>query len=172
MWPLPAHLSKTTGTAQNVSKSEVKVKAKQLGLADAEGWAKERERLKAGQYHVGWCKTSCAGLLQMELQDVDGTRIYAWCWFRHETGNVIAIHNSYVHEPVRRCGLRTALHKKLLEWYPDTRLIVTGRATELSLPYLKKMGFVFNVQMDRWELVVTPPAPAKPKRASTRTKAK
>jgi hypothetical protein len=123
------------------------------------GWDTTRELIKSGKTKLefGWSETSCPGCYAIEVKPEKGTTPYGWVWYRHETGHVISISMSYVPEFLRRCGLRTAMHKELLRWFPNTRMIVTGRATESSAPWLLSQGFVFNQDFDRWELLITPP---------------
>ncbi len=129
-----------------------------IGMHDAANWGKTREKIKAGQLAFDWGTSSCAGVHVMEVMANTKPEFpYGWVWFRFETGNVIAIMQSYVQAELRRCGLRKAMHEHLLESYPNTRMIVTGRATELALPFLKKAGFKFNKDFDRWELLIEKP---------------
>ena len=125
-------------------------------MTDASLWETTRKKICEGKIRFDYAKPTSCDLIAVQAFSEDGSTFYGSVWFRHETGNVISIQQSYVPEYLRRSGVRTALHRQLLEWYPETRMIVTGRATEFSLPWLKKMGFIFNQDFDRWELAITP----------------
>jgi hypothetical protein len=133
---------------------ETEPTAKPVGLQDYALWEPARVAIREGKVSYGHSCTSHPSHYVIELKDAGGEIVYGWLWFRQETGNVISISHCYVIEQVRRCGALTRLHEKLLEWFPETRMIVTARATEMSLPWLVKAGFVFNEEFSRWEYSV------------------
>ena len=49
--------------------------------------------------------------------------------------------NSYVWEQLRRCGLRTYLHEKLLAAYPKHTLVISGAGTREGKAWMKSAGF-------------------------------
>lgn len=134
--------------------------ARHPALQDYDNWEEERALIRAGRIsHAYTCSPLCRGLRCMEttIEDPHFDFSLGYLWFRLESRNVIKISNSYVQEMVRRAGLRTWMHRKMLEDFPETRMIVTARATEFSLPWLNKMGFKFNGVTDCFELDLVPP---------------
>lgn len=129
-------------------------------------WEKTCEDIKSGKEKIefGWSESSCVGLYVLEAKGSKRPAPFGWIWYRFETGNVLSLSMVYTIESVRNCGILGMMHEELLRWYPDMRMIVTGRATEYSVRWLKKRGYVFNKEFDRWELKIDPPKKAaKPK---------
>jgi hypothetical protein len=128
----------------------------QQGMQTVEAWSRSRQSIKDGRVQFGFGSTSCPGCYSLEIKGVEGIFPWGWIWYRHETGNVLCILQCFVQAEVRRCGALTQMFDELLRTYPETRLVVTGRATEYSVSWLKKRGFKFNRDLDRWELWVAP----------------
>lgn len=75
-------------------------------------------------------------------------------WYRWNGNSVIEVLQSYVVGPLRRCGLRTALHNQMIDSYPTVKKIITAGANDTSKPWLKATGFRINKESGDWEFVV------------------
>ncbi len=128
-------------------------------MQSLESWAPLRESIQNGGTKLTFAQSfsGCEGVEAIEAKSFAARAPYGWLWYREDTGRVLAIAQCFVPSYLRRCGIMTAMFKELLRRFPETRQVVTGRATEFSLPWLLKMGFAFNDDFDRWELNIEPP---------------
>lgn len=63
-------------------------------------------------------------------------------WFRHVGNNkILESLNSFVMDELRRSGIRTKMHRYLIEAYPDVTTFITGNATSSGMKWLKATGF-------------------------------
>lgn len=65
----------------------------------------------------------------------------------------IVIQRSYVREPYRRCGIRSFLHRSLIEAYPDVDRVVTDTGTDTGEAWLLAAGFK-KIKGRRFEFTV------------------
>ena len=144
---------------QSEAEKETASKETAPGMQSEEGWTWLKGQIRSGALPLifEFSSTCIGGVYVLQATSHLGVLPYGWLWYRQETGRVLSILECYVPVYLRRCGVLTALLKHLLKDAPETRMVVTGRATEFSRPWLEKQGFVFNTEMDRWELT---PAPA------------
>lgn len=63
-------------------------------------------------------------------------------WFRAVGNATIEILHSYVWPQVRRCGVRTAIHRALQQWYPGFGFMTAESSGPAAKAWLEKMGFV------------------------------
>lgn len=84
-------------------------------------------------------------------------------WFRFISNNTeIEILNSSVMEFLRRCGIRTEIHRYLIGCYPNTKAIVTASGTADGIAWLKATGFI---QCSRgWIFLIKKTTQRKPKK--------
>lgn len=126
------------------------------GLVKHEDFSGVRQSIREGNLNFNFSKSSSPGVFVCEGTISGWMQPVAFVWFRHKPIDCISIAGSYVNEIVRRCGARTLIHKELLRCFPETRLMVTGSATEFSIGWLKKNGFTFSEKTKRWELEIEP----------------
>jgi hypothetical protein len=72
-------------------------------------------------------------------------------WIRFPGNTAIETLNSFVDSRVRRCGIRTAIHKWMLAQWPEVTRIITTSGTDYGLPWLKATGFKLNPRTKDWE---------------------
>jgi len=102
-------------------------------------WKWLREDIKEGKdIEVLWDYTNTHGTLVAQLYHKQIAFPLGNVWFRAE-GDRISILQSYVHEDLRRCGVRSRIHEEMLEWYSED--FYTYSSTRKSKPWLEKMGF-------------------------------
>jgi hypothetical protein len=71
-------------------------------------------------------------------------------WFRFEDDDTVGILNTFVWEPVRRCGVRRRMHRQMLALWPGIRRIRTGLSTLDGRAWMKAMGY--RKTATGWEL--------------------
>jgi hypothetical protein len=116
-----------------------------------------RHRIANGDLRAHFSLCSIPGVAVVEAVIPEIPCPVAWVWYRHECGKTLSILQSFVTEGLRRSGLRRALHQQMLASFPEIRLFVTERGTPQSAAFLQSVGFVFNGDLDRWELRIEVP---------------
>jgi hypothetical protein len=106
--------------------------------------ARARERL---QFRFG--RAAQAGVFTAEVYHEDLAGPLAVVWLNYFGLGGIQILNSFVFEYVRRCGLRTFIHEKLLACCNECDLILSGAGTESGAAWMKATGYVKN--KNGWE---------------------
>lgn len=99
--------------------------------------AKARERL---EFRFG--RAASPGVFTAEVYHEELPGPLAVVWFNYCGQDTIHILNSMVFEYVRRCGLRTFIHEKLLAICRDVDRIVSGGGTESGAAWMKSVGYV------------------------------
>ncbi len=106
-------------------------------------------KLEGLDFHIR--NTSIPGSLAIEATFEDHPSPVGTVWFQWVGNETITINESYVPKQFRRCGIRTYLHKKLIESYPTLKELTTGSCTTESRPWLIKQGFKKDSHKD-WVL--------------------
>lgn len=106
-------------------------------------WPRVAKEVKEGKLNYGFGKSAIPGLATIEAMHVDCFAPLGTVWFRFISENQIDVVYSYVRPGVRRCGVRTYLHNKLLQTYPHAR-ITTNSGTMDGMQWMAKIGFRFN----------------------------
>lgn len=125
--------------------------AKQIEAQIEANWRKTRQQIRAVDtvLKASFGNASIPGCATIEATHVDFPMPLATVWYRATYGHIEVL-NSFVFEFVRRCGLRTFLHRQLIEAYPSALLITTGAGTPDGLRWLKATGFRWRET--GWEL--------------------
>lgn len=120
--------------------------------APADNWGPLRDQIRNSKQTVGFGYSSVPGVFTIEARLPDMPYPLAIVWYRllHRTTE-IEILNSLVFERLRRCGLRTWLHKELCAAYPAVKKIVTEGGTESGLAWLRSAGFKRRPADNCWE---------------------
>lgn len=89
-------------------------------------------------------------------------------WIRFEGDTTISVLNSWVFEPVRRCGVRSAMHRHMLAIFPSCDRVVTGLSTLDGRAWMQANGYTRT--KDGWELIVQrePKTPSKSRYSHSR----
>lgn len=74
-------------------------------------------------------------------------------WIRFPGNHTIETLGSFVDSRVRRCGVRTAIHRFMLSTWPEVRKVITTSGTDYGLPWMKATGFRFRETTGDWEYV-------------------
>ena len=92
---------------------------------------------------VKFAYRNCAvpGVYVMEALHMDCACPIGTVWFRFLNRRTLEILHSYVVGQVRRCGLRTRMHQKMLHDHPRVWTVTTDNSTRQSRPWLLKIGF-------------------------------
>lgn len=85
-------------------------------------------------------KCGAAGIFTTEVYHTAFLGPICVVWFNFCANDRIQVLNSYVDERLRRCGLRTMVHKQMLEWYPN-RTIVSSHGTKSGQAWMKAVGY-------------------------------
>lgn len=104
-------------------------------------WRQLRDKLKHENglsFHYG--KAGAPGTFTAEAYHEDCPMPLCVVWFGFVGLNAIQIQNSFTFEYVRRCGLRTFIHRKMLEAYPG-RYILSGAGTKSGQAWMKSVGY-------------------------------
>jgi hypothetical protein len=72
-------------------------------------------------------------------------------WFRDVGNTAIETLSSFVDSRVRRCGVRTQIHRWMLASFPSVNRIITTSGTDYGLAWLKATGFKVNPRTKDWE---------------------
>jgi hypothetical protein len=63
-------------------------------------------------------------------------------WYTWVGNHTLEIGHSFVWEKLRRCGIRTTIHRQMLEWYaPTLRRVITGAGSAEGSRWLRATGF-------------------------------
>lgn len=121
-----------------------------------DGWEPQREEARdpaKRQFHFG--ETNVPGCCTLAVCIPSMPMPLGTVWFRFVGNSTIEILWSYVVDPVRRCGLRTALHETLLSSYPTVRRVMSANGTDDGgRAWLKAMGFQRAAATGDWELSI------------------
>ena len=63
-------------------------------------------------------------------------------WIDSAVKNGKGILNICVIEEYRKCGVATQMLKKVWEWDANIKIVYTHSGNKLSIPWMKKIGFV------------------------------
>lgn len=85
-------------------------------------------------------EAAASGIHTLEVYHKDFVGPIAVVWFIFSGLDRIEILNSNVDERLRRCGLRTMIHKCMLRFYP-TRIIVSSTGSKLGIAWMKAAGY-------------------------------
>lgn len=72
-------------------------------------------------------------------------------WFRDIGNTAIETLGSFVDSRVRRCGIRSAIHRWMLRSWPNVNRIITTSGTDYGQAWLKATGFKVNPRTKDWE---------------------
>lgn len=108
-------------------------------------WPKLAAELKTDRSRLfyGWGQSAVPGVKMIEAVHPDCGCPIGTVWFRWISESQIDILYSLVRPGVRRCGIRTYLHERLLETWPNAR-ITTNSGTMDGIQWMTKVGFKFN----------------------------
>lgn len=106
-------------------------------------WPRIRQEIKDGKLFYGYGKTAIPGTVTIEATHQDCCMPLGIVWYRWISENQIDIVYSYVRPSVRRCGVRTYLHQRLLACYPHARITTNSGTTE-GMQWMSKTGYKFN----------------------------
>lgn len=70
-------------------------------------------------------------------------------WISFPGRETAYVNNSYVDERFRRCGIRTMLHWKLFDYWPNLKRVISGGGTESGQAWMRAIGYTRTA--DRWE---------------------
>lgn len=105
-------------------------------------WAEIGREIKSRthlSYHYG--RAAIPGLDTIEAYHRDLPWPVGIVWYNFVGLNALQVLNSFVFENLRRCGVRTYLHERLLSAYPNRDLIITTSGTKSGLAWMKATGY-------------------------------
>ena len=104
-------------------------------------WEHLREEAK-NELSLCFGKCSISGTFSIEATISSYSCPVGIIWFHWVGNSTIELLYSFVLPELRRCGIRTKMHKILLEGYKSNlQTIITGAGTKDGKPWLKKMKF-------------------------------
>ena len=72
-------------------------------------------------------------------------------WFRDIGNTGIESLSSFVDPRVRRCGVRTAIHRWMLRTFPNVNRVIATSGTDYGMGWMKAAGFKVNPKTKDWE---------------------
>lgn len=114
------------------------------------GWVEARELIEKGEVRWDFRESTVPGTWVIEATVSNFALPVGQVWFRYVGNHMVDILHSYVLPECRRVGLRTYLHRRILESHED-HWIMTSQGNSKSLPWLEKMGFSQN-ERNEWVL--------------------
>lgn len=107
--------------------------------------AKKPEQFKDEEIVIYWSRSnSAAAFDRVEAFAVGQSGPIGAVWFRWwgKTNGICEILHSFVHHQFRRRGVRTRMHRAIIQFFPDIRRFTTCIAADRAPEaWLKKMGF-------------------------------
>lgn len=104
-------------------------------------WDRLREKLKKREgVTFLWGMSPIPGTFTANVFHEDMPMPLCVVYYNFFGNEGIQINNSFTFEYVRRSGLRTLIHEKMLEAYPD-RWILSGAGTESGTAWMKATGY-------------------------------
>ena len=101
----------------------------------------------------GFGRSALPGIYTIEVMHTDWGTPIGCVWYRQIGANkIIEITQSFIREDCRRCGLRTYLHEKLQEAYPEVTKIITGGGTKEGRKWMLATGY--RKTEDGWTFTV------------------
>lgn len=97
--------------------------------------------LVLGSMIYGFGRTSCPGTFTIEANLWTMAYPLAAVWYQFVDGRTIQVMNSFVTAGVRRCGLRTFLHEKMIDAYPTVNRIISDSGTREGAAWMKAVGY-------------------------------
>jgi hypothetical protein len=121
-----------------------------------DGWESLREEARrASERHFSFAWTNVPGCRTIAVCIPSLGFPVGTVWFRFDGNRSIETLHSFVIEKLRRCGLRTALHKHLIWSYPTVRVVLTANGTDDGgEEWLKSAGFTRDKVTGDWKLSV------------------
>ena len=118
-------------------------------MASEDDWEWAREEIRKGRVRIGYSETACPGTYAAQAMVYGLPMPIATVWFRHVGNATMDTLQSFVITPLRRCGLRTLLHRDMIKAYPECNRVVTGSGSpEGGKAWLKATGFKQNAEGD------------------------
>lgn len=65
-------------------------------------------------------------------------------WFRDVGNTAVETLGSFVDSRVRRCGVRSAIHRWMLKTFPNVNRVITTSGTDYGMAWMKAAGFKKN----------------------------
>jgi hypothetical protein len=104
--------------------------------------------LKNKQIDYNFSNSSIPGTLSLEVTHQDMSMPIGILWYKWVGNTTLEILYSFIIEDGRRCGVRTFMHKVLIDAYPSANKIITASGNKFSKPWLIKTGFKENKDGD------------------------
>lgn len=115
----------------------------------ADRWKWVKDEIHKGNIRIGYSETTCPGTYAVEATIGGLPMPIATVWIRHSGNKTIETLQSYVMAPLRRCGLRTLMHRRMIRDYPSTSKVTTGAGSkEGGKAWLQSTGFKQNAEGD------------------------
>ncbi len=155
--------------AKQRRRAKAKERAEALQMLEAMSkpdtfWPKLAAELKTDRSRLfyGWGESAVPGVKTIEAVHPSCGCPLATVWFRWISAAQIDILYSFVRPGIRRCGIRTYLHERLLQTWPDAR-ITTNSGTLDGIAWMTKVGFKYHPPGE-WVFERKPCPPNKPAR--------
>lgn len=125
--------------------SKRRSRRKAAGAKVPEQWERYRKHCRAREHlEFRFGRAAQPGVFTAEVYHEELPGPLAVVWFNYFGLGGIQILDSFVFEYVRRCGLRTFIHEKMLAICNECELIVSGGGTESGAAWMKSVGYVKN----------------------------
>lgn len=116
-------------------------------------WEGVRSDIKANRHLL--CmpgRAAAPGTLTIELYHLDIPSPIGIVWFGFAANReTIEVFSSWVNEAVRRCGVRSAIHRSMLAYYPTIRRLVSQHGTPDGAAWMSAVGY--RQSATGWEFV-------------------
>ncbi len=115
----------------------------------AEATRAELKRRDAELITIAPGRSTVPGCRTLELCHKDFPMPLGIIWISFPGRETAYINNSFVDERFRRCGIRSMLHWKPFDYWPNLKRIISGGGTEQGKAWMTAIGYKQTV--DRWE---------------------
>lgn len=114
-----------------------------LKTLQVDPWANLREQITAGNFSCNYlADTGCPGICASQAITQVLPYPVGIVWYFVRSPYTIDVMNVWTFEPLRRCGIATALIKSLVTFYPAAESIYSQAATELGGKWMTALTFV------------------------------
>ena len=108
-----------------------------------EAWKMTREDIRSGKqkYRIDYRVSAVPGTWVTEYMIDNFAAPIGSVWWRYVGSGTIDILHSYVMKPLRRCGIRTDIHKAMRFSNPKCTFVSGAASGKASRKWMKKMGY-------------------------------
>lgn len=106
-----------------------------------DAWQPTIAAVRAGKIEFRIVETGCPGTNAIEAITPGLPYPIAVVWFRFRNHYAIDIMNSWTFDPLRRLGLRTYLHRRMIECWPSVLEVYSAAATPSGEAWMLAAGY-------------------------------